>query len=100
MGIEKAYDKAKAKVNHQSRWNDRNYAPSTDLDEREQAVYTHLEFEPKPGARVAAARVIVAAQEYLEDNADGTISLHAARLAALRFAILQFEQTIEGRTHT
>ena len=82
MGIEEAYDKVKTQ--RQVR----------ELDEQEQAVYVHLEFEPKPGARVAAARVIVAAEEYLEDNEDGTISLHAARLAALRFAVLQYNQVV------
>ena len=85
MGIEKTYDRIKTQ--RQVR----------ELDEKEQAVYVHLEFEPKPGARVAAARMIVAAQEYLEVEVDGvndTLSLQTERLGALRFAALQFEQVV------
>lgn len=80
MGIEQAYEKAKAKT--------------VALDEQEQAAYIALRFEPKTDVLIAAARVIVAAQEYLQDNGNGVISLHAARLGALRFAVLQYEQAV------
>ena len=66
-----------------------------DMDEQTQEIYTHLEFQPRPGTRAAAARVIVAAQDYIKPDDLGVgMSLATPKLGALRLALIEFEQVV------